>query len=66
MRFLLNVMQYAPNPHNVMHHNLPMDEEMDLTTKNKPELKNSSSMQTDEIGQIDGVVIGFAAEGIRK
>lgn len=30
-----------------------------LITKNKPELKNSSSMQTDEIGQIDGVVIKF-------
>jgi len=39
-----------------MHHNLPMDKEMNLIIKNKPELENSSSMQTDEIGQIDGVV----------
>lgn len=45
-----------------MHHNLPMDKEMNLTTKNKPELKNITSMQADEIGQIDGVVIKFWAE----
>lgn len=44
-----------------MHHNLPMGKEMNLTTKNKSELKNHTSMQTDEIGQIDGVVIKFWA-----
>lgn len=45
-----------------MHHNLPMDKKMNLTIKNKPELKNTSSMQTDATGQIDGVVIKFWAD----
>jgi hypothetical protein len=41
-----------------------MDEVMNLTTKNKPESRNITSMQTDEIGQIDGVVKWIWAEGL--